>query len=331
GDIVEAGHRVAQARAVLDRVGAGKIDYAELDAVVGRVELAAGRAQEAEAQLRKAIDALAEASPAPTELAELRDTLGLVLLERKQYDAAREQHELARVLWAEYFGPEHPRVALSRRHLAAVAEAAGNDELALQEYEAAQNIYAQSLGSDCIEVAEVSLAKARVLARLGRGEEALAACGKAIELYRARGSKGLTELASGYELEARIHGEQGQLEEAAGLLAQAVETWERKRGAKGLELVSPLRQLGKVQLELSRATEARKTLDRALDIAADEDVRAWLQLELARAWSTGDDVDLDRARVYAVHARGSFDALGQREAVAEVDALLAALGGKNRR
>ncbi|MCA9697188.1 MAG: tetratricopeptide repeat protein, partial [Myxococcales bacterium] len=214
---------------------------------------------------------------------------------------------------------------------AAVAEAAGNDELALQEYEAAQNIYAQSLGSDCIEVAEVSLAKARVLARLGRGEEALAACGKAIELYRARGSKGLTELAGGYELEARIHGAQGQLEEAASLLAQAVESWERKRGAKAIELVSPLRQLGKVQLELSRATEARKTLDRALDIAADEDVRAWLQLELARAWSTGDDAEVDRARVYAVHARGSFEALGQREAVAEVDALLAGLGGKNRR
>ncbi|NVB40656.1 serine/threonine protein kinase [Pseudenhygromyxa sp. WMMC2535] len=327
GAAARAGRRVMHARAVLQRIHADELAYAELAAVSGLAELAAGRPKQARSQLRDAIVSLEDNRPPPSQLAELRDALGVVELELGRYPEAEAALVLARDQWSEDYGPQHPMVARARVHLAEVALAQGELEQALTEYQAALPIYEQSFGADSREVGVCAAAMADTLRALGREDEALSAYERARVVFEAQGEPARLALAAVLDAEGSLRRAQGDADEALDLHERALGLWEAARGPKHADLAGALCHLGEDLLALERVEDARGALGRALEIVDAQGpegsaLAASIHHQLARAVAAGEEPDLERARSLAEQARRLYRALDQDAAVAELDAWL---------
>jgi serine/threonine protein kinase/tetratricopeptide (TPR) repeat protein len=352
----EVGHaeaataRVREARAVLDRVGADAVEHAELDGVAALASLAAGDLQRAEQQVRDAIESIAEfesgASPEsdspampdspdspdipPVELAQLHATLGLVLRELDP-PAARIEFERAAQLWTLHYGPQHPTIGQVRYEQAIVEEREGRYEEAVQNYEAASKVFEQVFGPDSIAVGRAVAALARNLGELGLHEESLHQYQRARQIFKAYGDA-TAELAQALDGEALVQRRHGDPKLAIDLHQQALQLLERGgRGIDEFDLADVHVHLGEALLDLDRTPEAREQLEEAVQLLDQtspgkaSERRAVVRRLAAGAWATGEDRDLDRARILASRARSEFVALSQADAVTELDAWLSTL------
>ncbi|PRQ02906.1 Serine/threonine-protein kinase PK-1 [Enhygromyxa salina] len=345
-DAEAALRRVREARAVLDRVGAGPVEYAELAGVSALASAAAGQFEQAEREVRGAIASLAEVEPPPVELAQLHGSLGVVLRRLGRYDEARQELGRARELWAGYYGEQHPTIAEILLELARVDAGQGRHESAIVGYEAAISVFEQVFGASSLDVAHASAALAVSLGQLGRYEESLREHQRARAIFRAQGDVAMVELAKVLDAEGVVRRELEQFDEALSLHQQALVILERARGTRGFgagDLMPVREHLGEVLIVLGRSEEARAHLDLALEQIADgladagpewqpglEQGRAriaGLRLLAARAWAAGDKADPEHALELARAAREDYLALARADAVAEVDAWMASLDG----
>jgi tetratricopeptide (TPR) repeat protein/predicted Ser/Thr protein kinase len=327
GDAAAA--RAREARAVLDRIGAGELEYAALDGVTALASVAAGEFVRAEQEARAAIATISgsesDAQPAPIELAELRTTLGIVLRELGRHGEARSELDHASVLWAEHYGEQHPIIASVRFERALVDAREGRYEAALTSFAEVLVVFERVFGANSLDVARASEAMAVTLGELGRYDEALRRYQQARAIYRANARD--LALARTLDSEGVIRRELGQLDEALSLHQQALVLLDREPSAG--DRAGVLVNLGEVLLALERGPEARVALDEALDLlatSAHADVRsklAWARFLAARAWAVGEGTDPERARALAGEARTGFVEAGEQDLVAQVDEWLA--------
>jgi tetratricopeptide (TPR) repeat protein/predicted Ser/Thr protein kinase len=342
GDAEAAAIRVREARAVLERVGASELAYAELDGIAAQATAAAGELEQAEAQVRAAIDRLAGAEPPPVELARLHATRGVILRELGRYPEARHELERAQELWAGHYGEQHPTIAEVRFEQARVDQRQGDCEQAVAGYEGALAVFEQVFGTNSPDVADASVAMAVCLGELQRYDEALRHYQRARSIYRAQGESAVADLARALDAEGVVRRELGQLEQALSLHRQALTILERPRvaqrgsrghGSRHAAIAEVLVHLGRVLVELDRPAEARAHLDVALELldrrgTVEDDERERLaeaRVLAAKAWASGEEAELERARALANLARADYLALARGEAVTELDTWLASL------
>ncbi|MFO7566044.1 MAG: serine/threonine-protein kinase [Enhygromyxa sp.] len=336
GDAEASARRSREARAVLDRIGAGPLEYAALDGIAALASIAAGELERAEREARLAIASIEGIEPPPTQLAELRTTLGVALRELGRHAEARVELEQAAGLWAEHYGEQHPIIASVRFELALVDHREGRHEAALLELAGALEVFERVFGGNSLDVARASEAMAVALGELGRYEEALRRHQQARAIFRANleGDTGPTvvALARALDDEGVIRRELGQLDEALTLHRRALGYLDREPSDATRALAQRVldrgdfsSNLGEVLLALGRVSEAREISDAACELLETLDhpsaraVLARARFVAARAWAEGEGAELARARSLALAARAGLVEAGDHEAAAELD------------
>jgi tetratricopeptide (TPR) repeat protein len=350
-DGVAASRRVREARAVLDRVHAGRVEYAELDGVAALAMIARGQLDDAEQRVREAIASIANigADEGSVELAQLHATLGVILRDLERYEEARVALERAQQLWIGPFGEQHPKVAGVRVELATVDAQQGRHVEAVANYEAGLAVLEQVFGPSSLDVGYVSAALAVSLAELGRHDEALRHLQRARAIFRAHSDQtektgkadmAIVSLARSLDAEGELRQrlEQPEPEAALSLHQQALQTLERARAVRGFDtrdLASVQVHLAGALLALDRPDEARAGLADALELLIslqstpirerERELIAEARVLAAKAWAGGAAPNPERARELAEAARADYVALGRLESVAEIDSWLADL------
>ena len=341
----EGEQRLAQAGAVLDRLGASPRDYAGLAAARAVVEREAGELDSAAARLEAAIDKLvaalavepvAEAGPGrslltgpPPELADLHYNLGVVRLALGQREAAGRALADAREQWVAHYGPLHPKVAAVDIELARIELGEGRAERVLAIGEPTLEVFEQAFGPSCLDIAYMAAVLAAAEAELGRHERALAYYARAREVFADHGALARRELAGLLEAEARLWRELGQLDRSLELVAHATALRQDLALARPVELAAALHTLGSLYLELARPVPAREPLAQALELLADDprpparSLVAEIGFSLARAWSEGEGAELERARELAQQSHDGFRTLGDHHSRRAVEQWLA--------
>jgi tetratricopeptide (TPR) repeat protein len=344
-----ASRRVREARAVLDRVEASALEYAELDGVAALALVARGDLDQAEQQARSAIASISmdemgdtagdTASPPPVELATLYATLGVILRDLGRYHEARAALEHAQQLWIRPYGEQHPKVAAVGFELATVDDQQGRHVEAVEGYEAALVVLEQVFGSNSLDVGYASAALAVSLGALGRYDEALRQHQRARAIFRAQGDhhpRAIVSLAKTLDAEGVVRLRLDQFEEALSLHQQALKILERARGDRGFDDAdfAPTHvHLGEALLALDRPQEARSHLGIGLELLTSTQAMPPLECEreqiaevrvlAAKAWASGEDPDLTLARELAEAARQNYLALQRADSVAEIETWLA--------
>ena len=329
GEVAEARSRAALARAVLERIDAPEVAYAELARAEATTEVAAGHLADAEAVLRGSIARLAAIDPAPIELGDLYTDLGVVLRERGDWVGARAEFERGLALWRERFGAQHPILARAHVELATLDLRSAQPQQALGEYEQALALHEQAFGAESLEVATTLEGMAMVLRALARPADALPLYQRAKAIHLARGPSGAASLARALDEEGLAQAELGDFEAALRRHEQALAYFEQALGSDHVELALVSIHLGEDQLALDQPQLARARFDRALVLLEgrpEPELRARAaraRFDLARAWVVGESSDGAKARALALRARADFQALGRSERVAEIDGWLA--------
>jgi len=182
GDFDEARRLMNQAEAIYSDLGL-PMHLAGLTEIAGQVELIAGDAAAAEAQLRTGLELLDQTSHAHTALNNA--WLAMALVARGRLDEARERAEVARdtASPAQLLTQVYWRSALAR-----VEAAEGNLEVAL---ELARDAVERAAATDGLAMrAESLLDLGAVLTAAGETEEAARVDREAAELYALKGRVG---------------------------------------------------------------------------------------------------------------------------------------------
>ena len=171
------------------------------------------------------------------------------------------------------------------------------------------------------------------LGELGRHDESLRALQRSASIFRAHPERAGIELARVLDAEGVALRARGEFTQAIDLHREALRELERAREQRGFRpaYLVPVRvNLGEALLAAEQLPEARVELGLALagfgleDDPGQAKLQARALLLAARAWSSGEDAEEERARQLATRARALFGDLGLEQEAAEAGALLPA-------
>jgi serine/threonine protein kinase/tetratricopeptide (TPR) repeat protein len=268
--------------------------------------------EQAERELRKALEARRQALDAPDEdLAETIKELGAVLWFRNRHAEAEELFREALEMRRALYGAEHEAIADSLNYLAASLDAQKRHTEAEGLYGEALEMRRRLLGERHELVARSTNNLATCLMAQGRHEEAELHYKATLSMLRAMHGEEHIDVAAGLTNLARCVGAQGRPGEAERSLREALEIKRRLLGDHNAAVAITAHHLAVTLLELERLDEAEAAARDALRIrrerfaATDARVRESLSL-LARilesrgAWVEAEPVlrelvDLRRA------------------------------------
>lgn len=284
------------------RFGEGSLQYGRAVGMLGSVLEGTGRFDEAQVELRRALDILGELEPRPAEYWISMNNLGVLHLDRGRHAQAAEifaevlEHERRRV------GDHHPRVALSLNNLADAFMGQGKFDQAQEHFEEALAIYEDLYGPEHFDVVMVLANLGGVASAAGRHEEALPYLQRALEGWSKTLGPEHPNVAQLHNNIGSTYLELGRFDEARRHLQRALDLGEAALGPEHPLLGYALSGLGQALGESGLQDEAREALERALAIRESADAGplelAYTRYELARVLAR-DSSALQRARALA--------------------------------
>ena len=262
-------------RGLLDR-GAGRVReelagepglQLEMMTMMGRTYRRLGVYDRAQSLLEEAITI--GSSVQETEgarIARARDVLGVVLVDRGDYEAGRRELERALELRRRVLGPRHQDVAITLAELGRVLQDQGHNDLAQPLHTEALDIRRTALGSGHMEVA-VSLSDLASVLRLnGRLDQAEALLQESLAINRRERGEAHPNTATSMHDLALIALTRSQHASAERQLRTALEIQRSALGPKHPIVGVTLASLSQVLSTTRRFDEAAAALDEALAI-----------------------------------------------------------------
>ncbi|MCH9680531.1 MAG: serine/threonine-protein kinase [Deltaproteobacteria bacterium] len=190
-------------------------DIAELHATLGAVALIRGRPDDAEPELRTALEGLvATSGPSTRRVARVRANLAAALVERGRHREAIAQFREQIAVMSTLLGPGHPDLARTRQTLGNAQHRLGHLDEAEREHQAALQGRTLAFGDDHPEVADSLASLSAVHIDQGRYEEAETEARAALELIeRHHGPGNRAALVPASHL-ARVLSDRGRYAEA---------------------------------------------------------------------------------------------------------------------
>jgi tetratricopeptide (TPR) repeat protein len=227
-----------------------------------RILLAEGRAwaRHADAEVRR------QGGLGQLPEADLRSSVGLLLREAGDSEAALTELEAALEIRRAHLSPDHLDVLAARSNLAVVLDTLGRQQEALEHIRVVLDGRIAQLGADHPDVAESHNNMATALDELGRGEEALAHFRRTLEIREA--SMGADHPAVGSALSnlgGTLH-QMGRYDEAVTALDRAIVVRERALGPEHPDVAASLTNRGSSFEALGRPEEAVADHARALAV-----------------------------------------------------------------
>ena len=230
-----------QAETLVRLAGYGAQEHAVVATARGVVLSAAGRYDEAVAELRRAVEHV----PGPSlHHTTILLSLGTSLMRAGDYPGAREVQERALAGLREAYGPMHPEVAAAIHNLGTTDYQQGETESALASFREAAAIYEQAVGPEHPNVGLIWDGVGMALSELGRHEEAIAAYEHALEILRkALGERNAT-VAGRLDNMADSLADLGRFDEAERTKLEALEVLREALGPEHPEVARSLHSLG---------------------------------------------------------------------------------------
>ena len=255
------------ALAMLRRTAPEPSDEGRIKMGIASVRASQGQLEEAEALAREAMALFRSAyGDDDPRVNEARATLGEILLDRRQDDAAQEVFE--RVLAdAQSFGNGHPAEARARMELGRVHMYRGDPASGQIEFERAIAILEGTYGDAHPELATALTLLGGSMYEQARLEEAAGAHHRAIEIVRATHGPGHAELARIYDNLANVKVAQGDHASAIEMYDEAITILEQTRGPEHPAVVTTLSNKANAFLMMDRPADAEPVFERALAIA----------------------------------------------------------------
>ncbi|WAS97881.1 tetratricopeptide repeat protein [Nannocystis punicea] len=320
------GERLLRLAVPIDlRVGAGPIEQARRDILLGIVQSERGDYESGRQTLLAAVEVL-RATPASSRLLLIQAFNALGSLEDRcsREEAARKYYGDALALAEDRLGPDHPDVAAILNNIGVLEWRAGRLEQALASLERALDIRVRTLGPDHIEVASSRMNLGNALVSGGDYARASGYFEAAAAVLRRTSGLGPRLVEALYNL-ANCHHLQHDYAHAVPIYEEALARSQALLGPDDPDVAYPLHGLGVALVELGRLEEARPLLERVLEIRTRKDVQpvdlGELRFALARALPPRDRV---RALTLAAEARADYVGDQADEEVSRVDAWLLA-------
>lgn len=187
GRVAVAAERARHAGAAVERVGSPPRLLAELVSHRGLVHLAAGRHDDAGADLERALELRRRADPGAPRVAVSLTNLGNLARARGDLDEALRRHREAMALDQAALGAAHPALARHLHNVAGVLRLQGRPEEALDHYRRALAMKVEALGDGHAEVGLTHNSLGLVSVDLGRLAEARTHYERALRILGARG------------------------------------------------------------------------------------------------------------------------------------------------
>jgi tetratricopeptide (TPR) repeat protein/predicted Ser/Thr protein kinase len=322
GDEASAKHAAELAGAMLDRLGTKGDERSTIERHLGVMAFRAGRPADAKQHYQRALELASDAQPLVSDgRASLHNNLGLAYRDLGEHDAAIRQFRIANETWTEFFGENHPAVAIARMNLGTVFDEEKRYDDALLEYRAARSSFERSLGPESLDVGYCHEAEAISLGEQEKYEEALASHRLAQEVFKAHAEEAAADLAMSLDNMGVVYNRMGQFERSVGLHLESLALWEGATNPTHPDLAYPLLNLGQVYLKMERQADARQVLERALELREKAQIGptavALLRFDLARAT---EPTDSKRALVLAGQALRAFKEAGSAQEVARIEA-----------
>lgn len=236
--------------------GADPERQARVSSSLAIVLAARGRHDEAEAELRRALELREQAlGPEHLDIAMTHNNLANVLTARGDHAAAEAEHRRALELRERVLGPDHPDVAMSRNNLAAVLHAQGEYEAAEAEHRRVLALREAVLGPDHPDIAQSRNNLGVALEAQGRLDEALVEHRLALDLRTALLGAHHPLVAMSHQNIGDVMFELGRLDEAEAEHRRALAIWESALGPDHPSV-------GKARTSLERVLVARDEASR---------------------------------------------------------------------
>ncbi len=282
-----------------------------------------GRYNEALALHRETLEIRKRELPGHPYVISSLNSVGNALAGMGDRKGSLDYHLEALALAKSTFGDDHPKVADTLNSIALGKHAAGDLEGAIETMEASLRVAMASDDEGSTLVGQALGNLGMLYRQAGDDVAALSAYRRAREaLERAKGPNA-PEVASVLHNEGRLLADRGDLEEAIARWERAIEIREATNGPMDTKLAFPLSELGQVRLQRGDAKGALVLLRRALElreragVAGGDTERTRFLVAKAIVADGGDRAVAGRM---AADARKVFEATGQDEDAAEIDA-----------
>ncbi|MEM7157616.1 MAG: serine/threonine-protein kinase [Myxococcota bacterium] len=216
-----------------------------------------------------------------------RVALGIWHTQREDFAAATEQFEQAYALELDTLGPDHPRVTLSLRNLAAVHRTIGDLPQAQREHERVIELLSVALPPDHPELAVELANLGGVHLDLGRPEHAARLAARAVKILERSRGPDHPEVAWAASLQAIALRQAGSSAEAVEVSTRVVEIHEANSETPSPELAAAWLERARAHHGAGQSAEAHAAALRSGTLAQQAGNQA-LQHEaeqLAREWS----------------------------------------------
>jgi tetratricopeptide (TPR) repeat protein len=313
----EGGMRWARlAGALLERATApSSRRRAELAEKIGMTEFQAGHFEAAREQITIALELFGELDGAEhPSLSNPLNVVGATYLRSGEYAKAGELFERSLAITERAYGSTHPNVAFPLNNLALVYERMAEFDKAAEAFARVLAVLEPSSGEGHPNVGLTRMNLGGILLLAGRRDEAGPELTRAVEILEAA-------LGPDHQIVGRALTMRGDWERESGELDTALASYQRsvaiRKAALGEDhpdIALSLLGAGQTLIELGRAAEAVRELDRAVTLLdrdeADPIDRGLARFHLARALAAADQPDRIPALLDA--ARADYDKGGIR-------------------
>ncbi len=224
-----------------------------------------GKYEEAEAQLRRALELSARAAGAESlDAALVRNSLAIILYREGHYPEAEAEHRRVLALRQKLLGADHPLVAQSMANLGSTLQRLGREADAEVQMRAALVLRERVLGAEHPDVAHTLHILATLLADMGRLDEAEAAQRRALAIREKLFGEMHPSVTQSLNNLAYVLQNRGQYGEAERTLLRVVALREKMLGPEHPDLAQSLALLGVVQRNGGKLPQAEESLRRGL-------------------------------------------------------------------
>jgi len=246
---------------------------------------------------------------------------------RAEYGKAALLQERGLAIQERALGPDHPRVADTLNNLGNLRNRQGASDEAIALHKRALAIREKTFGPDHAKVAASLDNLANALQSKGEPDAARVMAERALAIRLE--TLGPDDPAVGFSLTnlGNAHRRAGESKQAKALYEEALTIFEGSLGKDHLKLVHPLSGLAEVALEAGQTEQAVAFAERVYKLRQTNKVAgeplASSRFFLGKALSAGGTAPA-RAVALAEQARDTYRELGKTDALAEVEAWLAA-------
>ncbi len=252
---------LAEAVRWIDLVGADPEMESAVRMAIGNSFRSLGRFEEAEIQLRLALEGRRERfGDQSLEAAQGRNALGLLRRDQGSFDEAERMFQEALAIRRRELGEEHLDVAQSLQNLGVLSMRAGELDKAAERIGQAVEIRSAQLGEDHVDVAMCEYQLAEIARLRGDLQEAERLHGKALDARRAALAPEHPDVARSLLALGRMLNESGEAARAEPQLRECVEIMRKAGLGESWRAAEAESELGACLLALRRVEEAEQAL-----------------------------------------------------------------------